>query len=123
MTLSNANSTVQFDNYFAAERKAFTLEENQGSLQHSQNTASESHPEKVQSSQHLHDVFLYNHWRIYNHRNPLHARPSHFFKIHFNNITSMPRPSKWSLSFTFPRKKNLVSKYSYMSRAPPSLPP
>ena len=64
MTFLNANSTVQFDNYFAAEWKAFTLEENQGSLQHSQNTASQSYPEMVQSSHYLHDVFLYDQRRI-----------------------------------------------------------
>jgi hypothetical protein len=64
MTLLNAKSTVQFDICFAAERKAFTLKENQCSLQHSQNTANESYPETVQTSQYLHDLFLYNHRRI-----------------------------------------------------------
>ena len=61
MTLLNANSTVQFDICFATEWKAFALKENQGSLQHSQNTATESYPETVEFRQYLHNVFLYDH--------------------------------------------------------------
>ena len=44
--------------------------------------------------------------------NPVHAHPSHFFKVAFNIIfLSMSRSSKWPLSFRFPHK-NLTGNSS-----------
>jgi hypothetical protein len=39
---------------------------------------------------------------------PVHIMPTYFFKIHFNNFSSLPRSPKWSPSLKFP-KYNFVS--------------
>jgi hypothetical protein len=54
--------------------------------------------------------------------NPIHAIPSHFYKIHFNNIfPSASVSSKWSRSFTlFPTNMHLSSQ-PYVPQAVPIL--
>jgi hypothetical protein len=53
---------------------------------------------------------------ILNHMNSVHILPSYFCKIHHTIIfPSMPRSSKWSLSFRFPHWKHLCIFLSLVS--------
>jgi hypothetical protein len=62
---------------------------------------------------------------ILNHINSVHILPSYFFKIHCTIIfPSVPRSSKWSLSFSFPHWKHLCIFLSFVYHTPhPAHPP
>jgi hypothetical protein len=62
------------------------------SLPHSQAPATCPYPEPQQSSTYF---------------------PSHFLKFHFNKLPSMPRSSKWSLSFKSPHRMFVRTSLTY----------